>query len=274
MQFTDLYIVPIKNKPNPMDQKILAEFPISVGSYTSFVDKIIALGKGHTSSFICIANVHMFIEAYKDEAFGEIIKRATVVTPDGVPLTWGLSIFYGIKQVRVAGMDLLPDIMHNVIKNKQSVFFYGGTPILLNRTRVYLKKYFPILKQAGFYSPPFRELTNAENKAIINRINSSGANIVFVILGCPKQEKWMASMKGKINGCMIGIGGALPVLIGLQKRAPVWMQGVGMEWLYRLYLEPKRLYKRYAITNTMFFYVFFKEYIKVKFTGNFKISKR
>lgn len=122
-----------------------------------------------------------------------------------------------------------------------------------------------MLKQAGFYSPPFRELTPVENEKIISRINTSGAGIVFVILGCPKQEKWMAAMKGKINSCMIGIGGALPVLVGLQKRAPVWMQGVGMEWLYRLYQEPTRLYKRYAITNTLFFFVFLKEYFKVKF---------
>ena len=257
-----------------MDQMTLAEFPISVGSYISFVDKIIALGQGRTSSFICIANVHMFIEAYKDEAFGEVIKKATLVTPDGMPLTWGLSMFYGIKQVRVAGMDLLPDLMHKIINNRLSVFFYGGTPNLLKRTRGYLKTSFPVLKQAGFYSPPFRELTALENASIVSRINSSGANIIFVILGCPKQEKWMASMKGKINGCMIGIGGALPVLIGLQKRAPVWMQGVGMEWLYRLYLEPKRLYKRYAITNTLFFYVFFKEYIKIKLQSYLKISRR
>ena len=206
--------------------------------------------------------------------FGEIIKKASVVTPDGVPLTWGLSILHGIKQVRVAGMDLLPDLMQKLIKNKLSVFFYGGTPNLLKQTRVYLKTSFPILRQAGFYSPPFRELSVLENAAIINRINSSGANIIFVILGCPKQEKWMASMKGKINGCMIGIGGALPVLIGIQKRAPLWMQGVGMEWLFRLYLEPKRLYRRYAITNTLFFYVFFKEYIKIKLYSYLKMRRK
>lgn len=248
-----------------MNQKTLAEFPISVGNYYNFIDHIISLASNRSSTYICIANVHMFIEAYKDEEFNKIIKRANVVTPDGVPLTWGLSLIYGIKQVRVAGMDLLPDLMERMIKNSLSVFFYGGTPGLLKRTQGFLKKSFPLLRQAGYYSPPFRALTTKEDEEIIRRINASKANIVFVILGCPKQEKWMASMKGKINACMIGIGGALPVLVGMQKRAPAWMQEVGMEWLYRLYLEPARLYKRYAVTNTLFFYVFMKEYFKIKF---------
>jgi N-acetylglucosaminyldiphosphoundecaprenol N-acetyl-beta-D-mannosaminyltransferase len=101
-----------------------------------------------------------------------------------------------------------------------------------------------------------------EEREVIEKINASGANIVFVVLGCPKQEKWMASMKGKIKAVMIGIGGALPVMIGMHKRAPGWMQENGLEWFYRFYLEPKRLFKRYAVTNSVFVYLICKEIVK------------
>lgn len=247
-----------------MYQKKLIHFPLSIGYYDSFLDLIITLASEKVSSYICIANVHMFIEAHNDKNFIQIIKKANIVTPDGMPLTWGLYLLNGIKQERVSGMDLLPDLLNVVIKNNLSVYFYGGSSALLDRTDIFLKDKFPLLNVAGFYSPPFRELTPEHNKQIIDEINFSNANIVFVILGCPKQEKWMGAMKGKINACMIGIGGALPVMVGLQKRAPKWMQKLGMEWFFRLCQEPRRLFRRYLITNTFFFYLLFKEFIKIR----------
>ena len=114
------------------------------------------------------------------------------------------------------------------------------------------------------YSPPFRQLTSAEENNIIENINRSGAKLVFVILGCPKQERWMASAKGRVNAFMIGVGGSLPVMIGLQKRAPRWMQTAGLEWFFRLSQEPGRLFKRYAVTNTFFIYLFCKAYLRKK----------
>jgi N-acetylglucosaminyldiphosphoundecaprenol N-acetyl-beta-D-mannosaminyltransferase len=106
------------------------------------------------------------------------------------------------------------------------------------------------------YSPPFRELTAAEEGEVAAKINASGARLVFVILGCPRQERWMARMKGRVDALMVGVGGALPVLIGMQRRAPVWMQRNGLEWLYRLMQEPRRLFWRYAVTNTVFCWLF------------------
>ncbi len=105
---------------------------------------------------------------------------------------------------------------------------------------------------------------------VIDKINSSGTHIVFVALGCPKQERWMAKMKGRINACMVGIGGALPVMVGLQKRAPIWMQKIGLEWFFRLLQEPRRLFKRYFITNSLFIYLFLKEYVSLRLIRKIK----
>jgi N-acetylglucosaminyldiphosphoundecaprenol N-acetyl-beta-D-mannosaminyltransferase len=164
----------------------------------------------------------------------------------------------------VAGMDLLPDLMVACMDHQLSIYIYGSTPEILGATEIHLKKNYPQLSIAGLYSPPFRKLTHEEENNIVNGINASGANIVFVVLGCPKQEKWMASMKGRINSCMIGVGGALPVMVGLQKRAPVWMQNNGLEWLYRLMQEPTRLFRRYAVTNSVFIFLLLRECFSVK----------
>ena len=256
-----------------MQRMQLIDFPISIGSYFSFVDHIISLALKKSYGYICIANVQMLIEFHNDPQFAQVVKNADLITPDGMPLIWGLSIIHGIKQERVAGMDLLPDLLQKMMTQKLSVYFYGGSPSLLNKTEILLKKKFPTLKLAGFYSPPFRDLTQAESIQIINNINLSGADIVFVVLGCPKQEKWMASMKGKINSCMIGIGGALPVMMGMQNRAPLWMQKSGLEWVFRLSQEPRRLIKRYAYTNSLFLWLSVKEYLKVKIFAPFVLPK-
>ena len=138
------------------------------------------------------------------------------------------------------------------------------------RTRAYLDDNYPDLSIKGLYSPPFRALTPEEETRTIEKINASGAKLVFVVLGCPKQEQWMASMAGKVNAVMIGIGGALPVLIGIQKRAPKWMQNAGLEWLFRLVQEPKRLFKRYAVTNSVFLYLLSRELVKKTFSRKFE----
>lgn len=215
----------------------------------------------------------MSIEAHWDATFAAMVNGADLVTPDGMPLAKAMKLLHGIKQDRVAGMDLLPDLLQEAQKQNLIVFFYGGTEAMLDKTMDYVQVHYPQLKNHHYYSPPFRPLTIEEETDIISTINNSGAHLVFVALGCPKQEKWMASMKGKINACMIGIGGALPVMIGMQKRAPLWMQKLSLEWLYRLIQEPKRLFKRYFVTNSLFLWLLFKAYLKGKLT-NKKTAKR
>jgi N-acetylglucosaminyldiphosphoundecaprenol N-acetyl-beta-D-mannosaminyltransferase len=247
-----------------MERKNIINFPITTGNYSSFVSHIVSLANQKESANVCVANVHMFIEAYKDENFKNIINDATVVTPDGKPLTWVLNYVYGIRQDRVAGMDLLPDLLQQMMLKKLPAFFYGGTPALLEKTEHYLKYAFPDLPIAGMYSPPFRPATSEEEEKLVQKINNSGAAVVLVILGCPKQEKWMASMKGRINAVMIGVGGALPVMVGMQKRAPAWLQSIGLEWLFRLMQEPRRLFRRYFVTNSFFIFLFFRKIFKNK----------
>ncbi|MFT3748756.1 MAG: WecB/TagA/CpsF family glycosyltransferase [Agriterribacter sp.] len=239
---------------------------VNTGQYQTFVERITDLAFSGTSSYVCVANVHMLVEAYLDKKFAEVVNSADIITPDGVPLLWASRLLYGKKQDRVAGMDLLPDLLKRAERESLPVYFYGGTTEMLDNAQIFLAQNYPRLNVAGLFSPPFRSLTDAEQAAIEQNINNSKARIVFVILGCPKQEKWMGSMKGKINACMIGIGGALPVLIGAQKRAPQWMQKNGLEWLYRLSQEPRRLAKRYIITNSIFTWLLLKTWIKQLFT--------
>ena len=255
-----------------MKQRIVINFPVSIGTYSTFVNEILNMAIRGKSSLVFVANVHMFIEAYKHKDFCDIVKKGDIVTPDGQPLVWAVNKLYHLKQERVSGMDLLPSLLNEMPANDVSAYFYGGTESMMNNTKVYLNEQHPRLKIAGFYSPPFRQYNETVESEVIDCINSSSKVIVFVVLGCPKQERWMNFMKNKINAVMIGIGGALPVAIGMQKRAPSWMQKHGLEWLFRLSQEPRRLYKRYLYTNTLFLWIFLKEFIK-KIVTESKIKK-
>lgn len=238
---------------------------LSTGYYKDLLQEIIYSAQGNRSAYACLANVHMLVEAERNVNFQHELDNATLLLPDGKPLAWALKVLYGIKQDRVAGMDLLPDLLAQAADKKLPVFFYGATQKMLDTTKEFLEKEYPDLPLAGFYSPPFRTLSEEEEADVIDLINNSGAHIVFVVLGCPKQEIWMGQMKGHIKAYMIGIGGALPVLIGDQKRAPEWMQHSGLEWLFRLSQEPKRLFKRYTVTNFYFLYLFAAKYVRLKF---------
>ncbi|MBD1431750.1 WecB/TagA/CpsF family glycosyltransferase [Sphingobacterium sp. DN00404] len=231
---------------------------VSRGAYISFIQYIVENSLLRISSYVCVANVHMCIEAYDDPAFAQVVNGADLITPDGMPLAKAIKVLYGEDQDRVAGMDLLPDLLQEAEHKGLSCFVYGGSEKMLTKSKEYIETKYPVLR-CGFYSPPFRPLTAEEEQADVDRINAFGAHLVFVALGCPKQEKWMARMKGRIQACMIGIGGALPVMVGMQNRAPAWMQNASLEWLYRLMQEPKRLFKRYAYTNTKFLYLLFKQ---------------
>jgi N-acetylglucosaminyldiphosphoundecaprenol N-acetyl-beta-D-mannosaminyltransferase len=242
----------------------LVSFPVSVGTYKDMLQDIIDRSLAGIPASVCIANVHMMITAYHDHHFAGMVKKADLVTPDGLPLTWAMRLLLGVRQERVAGMDLLPDLIRLAEASCIPVFFYGGTDDILHTTCNYLNAHYPKLAIAGTYSPPFRPLSVGEESEVADIVNKSGARLVFVVLGCPKQEKWMASMEGRVNAVMVGVGGALPVMVGIQKRAPLWMQKSGLEWFYRLCQEPKRLFRRYAVTNLLFIYLVTKEFVRVK----------
>ena len=244
-------------------KKRLLSIDVSSGSYNEFITAILKYATERVSSYVCVANVHMLVEAHNTPEFAEVVNQADIVTPDGMPLAQGFKYKYNLKQDRVDGMSLLPALLSECEKNIVSVYFYGGDQKVLYTAETYIRSTYPNLKIAGLHSPPFRKLTEAEKLEDEQRIKDSEPNLVFVALGCPKQEMWMAGMKGKVPALMIGIGGALPVFTGAQKRAPQWMQNNSLEWLYRLIQEPKRLFKRYLTTNSKFLYLLAKEKLKI-----------
>ncbi|MDP1817333.1 MAG: WecB/TagA/CpsF family glycosyltransferase [Leadbetterella sp.] len=249
------------NEKSLLKHKLIS-INISLGNFETFIKKIVDLGQKKQSTYVCVANVHMCIETYRNSAFADIVNHAVITTPDGMPLVKALKWLYGVVQEKVSGPDLMPRVLKAAEQEGLKVYFYGSTQPILEKLDAFCMDHFPNLSLAGVYSPPFRVLTDAETLEDIKRINDSDANIVFVALGCPKQERWMASMKGKINAVMIGVGGAFPMLVGVEKRAPLWMQHNGLEWFYRLIQDPQRLFKRYLVTNTSFLYLVFKEKLK------------
>jgi N-acetylglucosaminyldiphosphoundecaprenol N-acetyl-beta-D-mannosaminyltransferase len=254
--------------PYRLPKKRIISINVSNGTYKQFVSAIMHNALAKISSYVCVANVHMLLEAHDSLEFRKIVNSAYLVTPDGMPIAKSFEILYKQTQERVDGMSLLPNLLSESEEKGLSVYFYGGTQMMLDQTAAYIKQNHPTLNLSGLYSPPFRDLSAAETDEIALNITKSGANIVFVVLGCPKQEKWMHAMQGEIPAIMIGIGGALPVLIGLQKRAPEWMQKNSLEWLYRLKQEPKRLFKRYFKTNSLFLYLLAKEQRRKKLRNN------
>jgi N-acetylglucosaminyldiphosphoundecaprenol N-acetyl-beta-D-mannosaminyltransferase len=253
-----------------MIKKRVIESWISSGSFQDFIENIFQLTDDKRSSYVCFANVHMLIEAYNDPEFNKVVNQADIVTPDGRPLSIYMNFFYKLKQQRVPGMDLMPALLKEAGKRNKSVYFYGSSNEILDLIEKRARQELPDLKIAGYYSPPFRNLTDDEKLAIIDRINKSGADLLFVALGCPKQEKWMAEHKGKIGSCMLGVGQAFNVYAGVEKRLPKWMRDLSLEWTYRLFLEPKRLWKRYFITNSIFILLVIRIYFS-KLVGRRKI---
>lgn len=225
---------------------------ISLGTYLQIQESIIAAARQGASRTACFANVHMTVEASNDAAFAAIVNSADWVLADGVPLTWMIERQHQIRQERVAGIDMLPDLVRRAAEEKLPVFFFGSTPNVLASAVAVCQERHPDLQIAGTLSPPFRPLSDEEEEEIVRQINESDAKIVFVALGCPKQERWMARMRGRIQAVMLGIGGALPILAEQQSRAPRWMQRTGLEWFHRLTKEPRRLFRRYAVTNSQF----------------------
>lgn len=235
---------------------------ITTGSFEEQVWSILALGRSHRSSYVCCVNAHMTVEAHQDPGFAAVINGADLATADGMPVLRSVQLFHRIQQERVAGNDLLPALLAGAEREGLSVYFYGGDPKVLDAMVSRAAQEHPQLRIAGTCSPPFRPLTEAELGEHSSAINASGAHLIMVALGCPKQERWMAGMKGQVQGVMLGLGGAFLLYAGVDRRAPKWMRDLSLEWAYRFALEPGRLWRRYLLTNTIFIWLFFKEWAR------------
>ncbi|MEM8569224.1 MAG: WecB/TagA/CpsF family glycosyltransferase, partial [Bacteroidota bacterium] len=208
------------------------------------IDTMISWTKNRSSRIVCVANVHMLMESRKNKSLRRVLENADLVTPDGMPIVWVMRSLGIRNQDRVAGLDIFLAICRQAIENDISIYLLGSTQDVLSKMKSRLEREFPALKVAGIESPPFRPLTEIEDVELVERINKSGANIIFISLGCPKQECWMQEHLGKVNSVMIGVGAVFPVYAGEKKYAPKWVRESGLEWSYRLLQEPRRLFGR------------------------------
>ena len=204
------------------------------------------------SKFVIAANVHVVMEAYDSPEFREVVNQADLVTPDGMPLVWLLRFKGHPHQQRVYGPTLMLHILEMAAREGIPVGFYGGKPDVLELLAQKMQQKFQGLKIVYSYSPPFRPLTTLEDENIVSKVQESGARILFVGLGCPKQERWMAAHRGHIPAVMVGVGAAFDFHAGVIRQAPAWMQRAGLEWLFRLMQEPARLWRRYLYNNPRF----------------------
>lgn len=237
------------------DQRVISRVlgvPIDAIGWDQALERIHQWGRAHESRYVCITNVHSVVTAGQDAAFGQVVAHADMATPDGAPVAWMLRKLGFPAQQRINGPDLMWKYCAAAAGRDESIFLYGSTDETLAILQQRLRAAFPTLKVAGAISPPFRPLSAEEDAADVACINASGAGTVWVSLGCPKQEKWMAAHRGRINAVMIGVGAAFDYHAGTITRAPLWMQRAGLEWLHRLASEPGRLWKRYLVTNTLF----------------------
>ena len=226
--------------------------PIDVITSAQAVDRIADWAQRRESRVVCICNAHSVVTAAQDPRFMGVLQRADLATPDGAPVAWMLRRQGARGQPRVSGPDLMLDYCAHAAANGQSLYLLGSTPDTLARLQQRLLLRWPALRIAGAVSPPFPPLGADEDMQIVQAINASGAGTLWVSLGCPKQEHWMDAHRGRVQAVMVGVGAAFDFHAGSVARAPQWMRKHGLEWLHRLASEPRRLWRRYAITNTAF----------------------
>lgn len=204
--------------------------------------------------YICFSNVHTLVMARENPGYREALNGAAITFPDGAPIAQ-MEMRSGISGAeRVAGPDFMSRMFTATADGSVRHYFYGSSPETLDALKNRLQEKYPDMIIAGMYSPPYRDLTAEEDEEVIRTINESGADIVWVGLGAPKQEKWMAAHNGLIHGVMMGVGAGFDFHAGTIRRAPVWIQRIGLEWLYRLFQDPKRLIRRYLVTNVKFYW--------------------
>ena len=200
--------------------------------------------------YICVSNVHTTVTGYEEADYRNIQNTAALALPDGKPLSL-YSKKHGFPEAeRVTGPDLMGELFAR--DNGLRHYFYGGKEETIQVLSEKLPGEYPSLQIAGMVSPPFRPLTEEEDERELQKMNDAKADIIWIGLGAPKQERYMYEHRGKVNGVMIGVGAGFDYYAGTIKRAPMWMQKLSLEWLYRLMQDPKRLFRRYFATNFKF----------------------
>ena len=244
--------------PPPAGSRRILGMRVDATSYAETTDAVVELSEAGGGGIVCVASVHGVMEAFDDPGFRRLMNAADRVTPDGVPLVWALRLLGIPEAERVYGPALTPALCRRAETLGIPVGFYGGSPEVLGALLEKLREDFPRLEVAFAFSPPYRPdrpigpLDAEEEQRVSEAIEVSGARILFVGLGCPKQERWMASQRETLSCVMLGVGAAFDFLAGAKPQSPHWMQRAGLEWLFRLCCEPRRLWRRYLVHNPRF----------------------
>jgi len=237
-----------------MKRKPVINMAVNITSLVQATNKIEVWAKARISSYVCVSNVHMCMEVYDNPNFAKVVNSADKVIPDGKPVALGLKLLGCSEAEQVRGADITLSLCELAAIQGLVIGLYGGTEQALSDFKKFLIATYPNIHISCAISPPFRALSEQEDHAIIEQINQAKVQILFVGLGCPKQEYWMAEHKGQINAVMLGVGAVFDFLSGNKKEAPRWVQAIGMEWFFRLCSEPRRLWKRYFKHNPRFIY--------------------
>lgn len=218
------------------------------------------IAKNIHHNYVIVANTDTIMQSKYDSKMQEAVNASNLSIPDGFPLLIMHRLYGNPLKKRAYGPDLMKEFLRITEGKKYSHFFYGATQETLVNLSKKIKILFPGIEIAGAYSPPFRPLTQEEDSRIIEMINRAAPSVLWVGLGCPKQELWMYNHRKKLNiPIMVGVGAAFDFLAGTKPQAPCWIRENGFEWLFRLLTEPKRLWRRYLVNNTLFIYYVAKE---------------
>ncbi len=228
--------------------------PIDVATWRESLNRIAGWVRAGESRVVATCNVHSIVTARRDPELRAAIESADLSTADGMPVAWFLSLLRRRRQERIAGPDLMWHYCGEAAGRGERIFLFGSTPRTLGLLSARLQRDFPGLEVVGTIAPPWGEWSAALEDDLVERINASGAQLVFVGLGCPKQELWMYRQRHRIPAVLVGVGAAFDFYAGTVRRAPLWMQKSGLEWAWRLAREPRRLVGRYLRTNVVFLF--------------------
>ena len=247
-----------------VEYRYLLGMRVDATSYQHATHRVIGWARLRESRYVTVATVNNVVQSVDDESFRAIMNASDLVTPDGVPLVWGLRALHADRASRVYGPELTPHVLRAAERAGIPVGFYGGTPSVMDALLLRVHDDFPALSVTFTFSPPFRPLTREEDEQVTRDINASGARILFVGIGCPKQERWMAAHRPAVRAVMLGVGAAFDFLAGSKRQAPAALQRMGLEWLFRLVTEPRRLWRRYLRQNPRFMVLFGRQVLDTK----------
>lgn len=242
-------LMPTGSLPQKME---IVGVPISLTNYGEVIE-IIGRRPSDRPLAIAVCNVHSVMSARRDAALHQAISRADIATSDGVPLVWMMRLTGRPEQTRVYGPDLMQLALQKGVERGWRHYLYGATPATLEQLKCAIARFAPGAEIAGAMAPPFRDLTPAETDEVVAELCASKADIVWVGLGMPKQEKWIHQIAARLPGqALVGVGAAFDLLSGTVRQAPPALQRAGLEWAFRLWQEPRRLWRRYVLNNPLY----------------------